>query len=657
MDDKDNIASKDINIDKTVYQILNEAYHEFKQTYGEKHSGHIKELIESITDKVKIAPHYYSGAIASAHSEMGVVYTKSDKLSAVLKHEMWHIYNNSAQDREKSLQYIPERYMEQLESNGYLRKTYQTTMEEYKEKWKDEPERLEFLLIDYEKYKNERFDFDDSPVEMWTEWFNSKTHLKDMQDNFWDWGDGYYTKSHSSDSFYDSYINIADMISCIIPKEKLLEMYLQTTDYKTDYSYPEMLEEFDTKYAEALNESEKEEYKYPYLKMILDVKTISDNARKNPTVAREALQSCMTTCFNSYLIKLNNIKEMDMEKAKNIYSEIKYMQEQMVWNTDISKMQELDYTKAMEKIQEKFKQLMQEMDIEKPEVQNMLETIDYKESNPYVFIENGEEISKKIIETQNDKKGQLVDINGYKANVGTEGIKGNLYSSLFTLLGDEKYNLLFENFNNETDNILLDFYKLIESATNESDIVNIYNKIYELYADKLESTLKTDENIAFLFERYSKEIVELQRNALFDDKEQKYFPKLEQIIDIYQQKAHIYEQEVDKVTEKEIQKYLSEGRTTEQATKWAERVPNIYKKELNEQKNRMNGQRKNQVIEYKKLQEEKPTVKLRLFSEQEIGKNTINRDVSRKEQGLKQIQEDEKMLEPNEKNQNEYADD
>ena len=186
MKDKDNIVSKDINIDKTVYQILNEAYHEFKQTYGEKHSGHIKELIESITDKVKIAPYYYSGAIASAHSEMGVVYTKSDKLSAVLKHEMWHIYNNSAQDREKSLQYIPERYMEQLESNGYLRKTYQTTMEEYKEKWKDEPERLEFLLIDYEKYKNDRFDFDDSPVEMWTEWFNSKTHLKDMQDNFWD---------------------------------------------------------------------------------------------------------------------------------------------------------------------------------------------------------------------------------------------------------------------------------------------------------------------------------------------------------------------------------------------------------------------------------------------------------------------------------------
>ena len=142
---------------------------------------------------------------------------------------------------------------------------------------------------------------------------------------------------------------------------------------------------------------------------------------------------------------------------------------------------------------------------------------------------------------------------------------------------------------------------------------------------------------------------------IFDDKEQKYFPKLEQIIDIYKQKARIYEQEVDKVKEREIQKYLSKGRTIDQATKFAERVPNIYKKELNEQKNRMNEQRKNQVTEYQKLQEEKPTE--RLFSEQEIGKNTINRDFLRKEQGLKQIQEDEKILEPNEKSQNEFADD
>ena len=51
-DNKDNIISKDKNIPPIVYEILNEAYHEFKQMYGDKHSKHIKLLIESITDKV-----------------------------------------------------------------------------------------------------------------------------------------------------------------------------------------------------------------------------------------------------------------------------------------------------------------------------------------------------------------------------------------------------------------------------------------------------------------------------------------------------------------------------------------------------------------------------------------------------------------------------
>ena len=91
-------------------------------------------------------------------------------------------------------------------------------MEDYKKRWKDAPERSKDLLTDFETFVNSRFDFEDSPVEMWTEWFNSQTHLKDMQENFWDWGDGYFTKSLSSGSFYDSYINIASMISCIIPK-------------------------------------------------------------------------------------------------------------------------------------------------------------------------------------------------------------------------------------------------------------------------------------------------------------------------------------------------------------------------------------------------------------------------------------------------------
>lgn len=52
-DKKKDIISKDSGLDSIVYGILNEAYHEFRQMYGDKHSDHIKKIIESITDKVK----------------------------------------------------------------------------------------------------------------------------------------------------------------------------------------------------------------------------------------------------------------------------------------------------------------------------------------------------------------------------------------------------------------------------------------------------------------------------------------------------------------------------------------------------------------------------------------------------------------------------
>ena len=109
-----------------------------------------------------------------------------------------------------------------------------------------------------------------------------------------------------------------------VEKEKLLEMYLQTTEYETEYSFPEMLDEFDERYIDALETDEKDKYQYPYLKILMDIQTVDENARKNPEMARETLQSCMKTCFNAYLKKLDNIQDIDLNKAKEIYSQIKY---------------------------------------------------------------------------------------------------------------------------------------------------------------------------------------------------------------------------------------------------------------------------------------------------------------------------------------------
>jgi hypothetical protein len=632
---KNYIISKDPNIEPIIYNILNEAYHEFVSMYGEKHSEYIKETIESITDKVRKSVITYDGPSAAASTKLGVVYNKADDLSAILKHELWHVYNNSASDMEKSIQHVPERYLSQLEKTGYLQELYQRTMEEYREKFKDAPERLKFILVDYEKWRNDRFGFGSGQVELWTEWFNSETHLEDMQDNFWDWQDGFFTESHSSKSYYDSYINLAGIMSCIIPKEKLLEMYLQNGDYITDYSYPEMQDEFDSKYADSLEGDEKEKYQYPYMKIMMDIQTIDENARKNPKLSRETLQSCIKTLFNAYLIKLENTENLDIEGAQQIFSEIKCMQKNMLWNTDISKMEGLDYIQALKRIEDKFRDLVSNLDIENLQVQEMLEKIDYISDNPFKMVENGEFISQKILECQSEDLNTVFEQGEFKAAVGLGGIKNNLYRSLFVLLGDEKFNLLYEQFNNGQENILLDITGQIENATTDEEIKKVYNNIYQLYEKKMEDTLRTDENISHYFDRYSKDIVKLQENGIFNEKNNQYLPELEKIIELYQQKVQEYVGVIDKITEEDIQRNLSEGRDYDTSKRFAQRIPNMYKTELYEQENRIITQREMQL----RLIEDK-----KVFTTKEIGQVTVSAPIQAKQEAI-QMEIDEKAKE------------
>ena len=425
MEDKED---KSLEEHKVVQEILMEALKEFRQKYGDKHYEHIRELLENVRPRKDIL--FYSGNPARAHTQTDIVYTESENLSAMLKHELWHIYSNVGIDKELSLGHIPQRYIEQLRQNGYLESLYTEFIEEVKndEFIKSMPEIYEKSInMDIDTYINNKFGFREQN-EMWTEFFSSQTHKQDMKERFWNWGNGFYTESLSSGSSYDAYTGIASIISDIIPRDKLLEMYLRTVDYKTGYSYPEMLEEFDATYENALNEEEKQKYKYPYLKIMSDIRTIDNNTAKNPQAALEALESCMKTCFNAYLIKLENIKNMDLEQAPKIYSEIKHMQSYMVWNTDISKMQELGYIQSMTKIQDKFRGMLSGLSLENLEVSQMMESVDYTADNPFKFVENGEALSKKIIDMEGTKEDEtkLINIGSYGALVGEKGIKDNL---------------------------------------------------------------------------------------------------------------------------------------------------------------------------------------------------------------------------------------
>ena len=605
-----------------IIEIFQKTYNDFIECYGLKHSERIHERILTISREGKVSKQltWYKGDdYAHIWEGLGILYSSTSKWPGAITHELWHVIGG------ESLETFPERYKDKLEN----------------------------------LQENRQFDCAINQHEMWTEWFNSQTHRKDMKNNFFHWQDGFFTKSISTGSFYDCYVNIADMISCIIPRENLLEMYLGAEDYKTDYTYSEMLDEFDKTYTSALDERERGVYKYPYLKIIMDINEVSKNIREsNYPVARQALQDCMKTCFNAYSIKLDNIREIDINKAKQIYSEIKYMQEQMMWNADISKMQNLDYIQAMGRIQEKFRSILMGLNLQTPEIENMLETIDYTESNPYTMVEDANKIVKKRDSVINEDNGQLINIGEYQANVGTNGVKYNLYKTLFHVLADRYYNLLFINFQDaDSGNILLEFYNKIESANDEQEIIEIYDEIYQLYAQKLERTLKTDENIAYLFVAYGNEIVRLQKIALFDKKTKTYLPSLERIIDVYNKKVEEYENEIDISIERDAPKYDYDEFVRANLIIEA----NDYKKDLRKQQSRIDLQREEQALEFDEI-EKKGQVGISIqslksdISRSKVGKSEIIQaskeilniknieDIQQKKKAGKQLTEQEEII-------------
>ena len=558
---------KDKNLEPVIEKIFTEIYEDFIAVHGEKHKDRVKQLLENISEKVK-KRDLYMDSLATANSQMGVVYGKSSKLSPILKHELFHVFNDSAIDSKDSLAYLPERYKDVFEKRGIITSKYESIQNERRERFKDDPEILEMVLTDYPSFR-EQFVLGDGEqeVEKWTEWFNTKTNIRDMNNNFWNWDNGFYTKSLSSKSFYDCYINLAEMVAKLFPKEKVLDMFMDNPSYRTEYTYKDLIEEFDEKYKGILSEEEEKEYVYPYLKVMMDTLEISDNARIDDTKARNAYQSCTNTLFKAYLQKMNSMTEFGKQDLQGIYVEIKDLQDNMMWNVDITKMRDLEYIHTLKQIQDKFKQMCLEIDSmqQDDEIVQMSDRVDYESNNHYQKVINGDNIARDIILATNDSKNEMCTINGFTTKVGENGIKGNLYESLRILFRDESFNLLFEEYQNENSSFLTDssngnklveLYNKIKNANSENEFVNIYEQIYELYSKKMEESLITDENIDHELGKFSKEIIQLQQCALFDADSLIFHPKLEDIINSYNVKVQEYREFITNITESRI---LEEG--------------------------------------------------------------------------------------------------
>lgn len=542
------LSLKNTELEERIIRIFNETYEDFIAKYGVKHKDYIKQMLENISDKVQ-KKEIYEGALASANVDMGVIYGKSDKLSAILKHELWHTFNESAFGTETSYATLPNRYKDFLDKTGFLRREYEIKMKEYQEKWKDEPERLKYLLVDYDEFVR-NYDLGDSEIEKWTEWFNSRTNERDMQEHFVDLSDGFYMGGKSSSSFYDYYINLCDMISCIIPEDKLIDMHLNTEHHKTDYSFQQMISEFDDNSVDALDENERTQYGFPYLKILCETRTIDQKARQDDKATLDAIQSCMKTCFKAYYCKMNNMKEPNEDNVKAMYNEIKKMQKYMVWNVDTRKMEGLPYIQEMQRIQSKFKEICESLSIDNAEIQEMKETISFGEKNEFGKINNGEKIVNKIF-AENNSEFEEKQYGEYTAKVNENGIKGNMYKAVKIIFGDKIFNQVFAQYNTNGNNELAKLYEMIENIdeTNTDSIEQVYNYIYSIYQNKMDDVLKTDENSSTGFKRCYSDIIELQELALFRSIDGGYIKTFENIINLYRQKIDEFEEYIDYATQ------------------------------------------------------------------------------------------------------------
>ncbi len=549
-----------------VQRIVNEFYDEFIETYGEEYSNLIIAQLEKACSQVKEVKSF-DGNIATAQKEMGIRYTKNSfmNFSAILKHEFWHVISYSAREngeRPATTKHFPKRYKEAILKTNYPQLLYKRELEELRETFKHNPE---YLKIALERNTYEHFTeiMNVSLVEeneKWTEWFANRTHKRDMKDYFLDFDDGFFMKRYSSGSSYSSFLFMADMLSVLVPEDKLFEMYVgEPNGDKPRFTYNDMLEELDATYEDALTQQEKEEYKYFYLKLLVDEKEIYTNSKSDKNKTRLYIQSSLATFLRAYLIKLNNIQKsgnIDFKQLQDIYSEIKFMQSQMLWNIDVEQMEGLEYIQELEKIQNKFIELSVVLKDEHEETREMVDSIDYRQNNPYEISQIGKQSIDGILASEATGEERKIRIGKYILKTNKAGIKESLYATLKTVLGEEIYKYLLEEYKAEAiqknKDVFVAFY-MIENINSAEDVVKAYEYMYSLYAKTL-AEIPENENTYNLLSSNVRMIENLQNYTLFNSSTGKVINGLRNVRMIYERKFESFNGYINDVLEEKVGK-------------------------------------------------------------------------------------------------------
>ena len=359
------------NNDPIICNIINEAYNDFILRWGEEYNERVKGLFIECSSGIK-EHNTYAGGTATTIPGNGIRYNKQgniDELSGIIKHELFHVVSKNGRGMVYPEEYI--QFLEKLEHKG------------------------EELFVP----ENEK----------WTEWFNCETNRKDTIQRIRYRNNGFFFKTLSTGAGYDHYKNLAEMMRVFFDDGKLLAMYMNDNDFETDFSYMQMMREFDTKYVDCLTEEERAIYGYPYLKILQDTKKIDMFLHEdNIDGAVLEYQDATKTIFRAYLSKISQIQNPSMEDISNMYNQIKLLQENMMWNVDLSKIEDNEYIKVLEQIQETFKQKVRDADIGEEEKKSFIDSISYKDNNLFELLvddfevvsmlyDKGEELERKKI--------------------------------------------------------------------------------------------------------------------------------------------------------------------------------------------------------------------------------------------------------------------
>lgn len=441
----------EVEFKKYVLMIIDEFKAEFEREYGEKYLSYLGEQLDFLIPKVRLAFNF-DGQTSAAIFPRELVYIPNGlKILPIMKHEIWHWICHSGHIE------TPDNYREHLQNNEQFFQTYNVHGRPYGR----------FIHSIFDQNEDER----------WTEWFASNTAKKDFEQKFIPYNRGFFFTQNVEGTTYSWLLQAADIVSCLIPKEKILQMRLNNPQHDTFFSFNDYVREFDNMYAEALTPEEKQTFKYPYLKVILENNQLENSVQSDMDMAFEISNQMISFLFRAYLIKLDKIEKIDEVSLRNVYNEIKFMQSRMPLNVNSSRLEGLEYIHVMEVIQDKFIEMCSGF----PQLEELKSGVNYKLNLTPLKLYDGSDLPEILFEKHDEKEKTTRN-----KELTKEEIQKNLYVSLKIALGTDIYKYAFKEFCGENEyNPLLDIATRINNLKSMEEVDSIYSKIYGIMNEKI----------------------------------------------------------------------------------------------------------------------------------------------------------------------------